>query len=73
MGVIDMIAVDPAYQRRGIARRLMDRSVDHMRERGMDIAALGTGGDPGHAPARALYEALGYTALPGVRYLKLLD
>ena len=51
----------------------MDRSVDHMRERGMDIAALGTGGDPGHAPARALYEALGYTALPGVRYLKLLD
>ena len=73
MGVIDMIAVDPAYQRRGIARRLMDRSVDHMRERGMDIAALGTGGDPGHAPARAVYEALGYTALPGVRYLKLLD
>ena len=73
MGVIDMIAVDPAYQRRGIARRLMDRSVDHMRERGMDIAAVGTGCDPGHAPARALYEALGYTALSGVRYLKLLD
>jgi GNAT superfamily N-acetyltransferase len=73
MGVVDMIAVDPAYQRRGVARRLMERSVDHMRERGMDIAAVGTGGDPGHAPARALYEALGYTALPGVRYLKLLD
>jgi GNAT superfamily N-acetyltransferase len=73
MGVIDMIAVDPAYQGRGIARRLMNRSVDHMRERGMDIAAVGTGGDPGHAPARALYEALGYTALSGVRYLKLLD
>jgi hypothetical protein len=44
-----------------------------MRERGMDIAAVGTGGDPGHAPARALYEELGYTALPVVRYLKLLD
>jgi len=73
MGVVDMIAVDPAYQRLGIARRLMDRSVAHMRERGMDIAAVGTGGDPGHAPARAFYDALGYTALPGVRYLKLLD
>jgi GNAT superfamily N-acetyltransferase len=73
MGVVDMIAVDPAYQRRGIATQLMDRSVEHMRERGMDIAAVGTGGDPGHAPARAVYEALGYTALPGVRYLKLLD
>jgi GNAT superfamily N-acetyltransferase len=72
MGVIDIIAVDPAYQRRGIATRLMDASIDHMRSRGMDIAAVGTGGDPGHAPARAAYEAYGFTALPGVRYLKLL-
>ena len=73
MGVVDMIAVDPAYQRRGTARLLMDHSIKHMRDRGMDIAAVGTGGDPGHAPARALYEALDFTALPGVRYLKLLD
>jgi GNAT superfamily N-acetyltransferase len=72
MGVVDMIAVDPRYQRRGIARQLMDRSAEHMRARGMDIAAVGTGGDAGHGPARALYESLGYTALPGVRYLTLL-
>jgi hypothetical protein len=51
----------------------MARSVEHMRAQGMDIAALGTGGDPGHGPARGLYESLGYTALPGVRYLRLLD
>jgi hypothetical protein len=51
----------------------MDRSIDHMRDRGMDIAAVGTGGAPGHAPARAVYETLGFTALPGVRYLKLLE
>jgi GNAT superfamily N-acetyltransferase len=73
MGVVDMIAVDPEYQQRGIARQLMDRCAEHMRASGMDIAAVGTGGDSGHAPARALYEALAYTALPGVRYLKLLD
>jgi GNAT superfamily N-acetyltransferase len=73
MGVVDMIAVDPHYQRRGIATRLMASAVDHMRAEGMDITALETGGDPGHGPARALYEALGYTPLPGVRYLKLLD
>jgi GNAT superfamily N-acetyltransferase len=72
MGVVDMIAVDPRYQRRGIAKLLMERSAEHMRAQGMDIAAAGTGGDPGHGPARALYEALGYTALPGVRYLRLL-
>jgi GNAT superfamily N-acetyltransferase len=73
MGVVDIIAVDPRYQRRGIARKLMERSTNHMREKGMDIAALGTGGDAGHSPARALYESLGYTALPGVRYLQLLN
>lgn len=73
MGVVDIIAVDPAYQRRGLATQLMTHAADHMRGRGMDIAAVGTGGDPGHAPARALYEALGYTALPVVRYLRLLD
>jgi GNAT superfamily N-acetyltransferase len=73
MGVVDIVAVDPAYQRRGIARQLMEKSIDHMRERGMDIAAVGTGGDPGHAPARAVYEDMGFTALPGVRYLRLLD
>lgn len=73
MGVVDIIAVDPAYQRRGIASQLMNHAADHMRGRGMDIAAVGTGGDPGHGPARAMYEASGYTALPVVRYLKLLD
>lgn len=72
MGVVDMIAVDPAFQRRGIATQLMNRAADHMREHGMDIAVVETGGDPGHAPARAMYERSGYTALPVVRYLELL-
>jgi GNAT superfamily N-acetyltransferase len=72
MGVVDIVAVDPAYQRRGIARELMARCADHMRAEGMDIAAVVTGGDAGHGPARGLYESLGYTALPGVRYLRLL-
>jgi GNAT superfamily N-acetyltransferase len=73
MGVVEIIAVDPLHQRRGIATELMDRAIDHMRSRGMDIAAVGTGGDRGHAPARAAYESYGFTALPGVRYLKLLE
>jgi GNAT superfamily N-acetyltransferase len=72
MGVVDMIAVDPAFQRRGIATALMNRLADHMREHGMDIAVVETGGDPGHAPARAMYERSGYTALPVVRYFELL-
>jgi len=71
--------IDPTGERlrlnhafRGIARLLMNRSTEHMRAKGIDIAAVGTGSDPGHSPARGLYESLGYTALPGVRYLRLL-
>ena len=73
MGVVDVIAVDPSYQREGIARQLMEHSADHMRAHGMDIAAVETGGDEGHAPARALYESLGYTPLPVMRYLNPLE
>ena len=63
MGVIDIIGVDPDFQRRGIASQLTRHALNHMRV-GMDIAAVGAGGDPGHAPARAAYEALGFTPLP---------
>ena len=64
MGVIDIIGVDPDFQRRGIASQLTRHALDHMRRCGMDIAAVETGGDPGHAPARAAYESLGFTSLP---------
>ena len=73
MGVIDMIAVDPDYQRRGIGTRLTEHAAEHMRARGMDIAVLETGGDPGHAPARAAYDKAGFTLLPIARFFRLLD
>jgi ribosomal protein S18 acetylase RimI-like enzyme len=73
MGVIDIIGVDPDYQRRGISSQLTEFATEHMRSRGMDIAVVETGGDPGHAPARAAYEAAGFTVLPIARYFRLLD
>jgi len=73
MGVIDIIGVDPDYQRRGVGSRLTEFATDHMRSRGMDIAVIETGGDPGHAPARAAYETAGFTLLPIARYFRLLD
>ena len=72
MGVIDIIGVDPDYQRRGISLRLTEVEIEHMRSRGMDIAVVETGGDPGHAPARAAYESAGFTRLPIGRYFRLL-
>jgi GNAT superfamily N-acetyltransferase len=73
MGVIDIIGVDPDYQQRGISSRLTKFATEHMRSRGMEIAMVETGGDPGHAPARAAYETAGFTLLPIARYFRLLD
>ena len=72
IGEIDMIAVDPKYQRAGIGRRLLDRALAEMSARGLPLSVIATGGDPGHAPARALYEAHGFTALPLVMYYRAL-
>ena len=71
-GEIEMIAVDPDHQRQGIATALIEHSMAWMRTAGLSLAAIGTGGDPGHAPARAAYEKAGFTPLPLVRYYQAL-
>ncbi|MFN0091542.1 MAG: GNAT family N-acetyltransferase [Acidimicrobiales bacterium] len=71
-GEIYMIAVDPTAQRRGIATLLTDLALEEMRARGIDLAIVATGGDPGHAPARAAYEKAGFTGAPQVWYARLL-
>ncbi len=72
MGEIYMIAVDPDFQRRGIAASLTSHSVEWFKKAGMSIAMVETGGDPGHAPARRAYEASGFWLLPVARYFKSL-
>ena len=73
MGAIEIIGVDPDHQLHDIGSQLTEFAVDHMKGRGMDIAVVETGGDSGHAPARALYEATSFTLLPVARYFRLLD
>ena len=72
IGEVYMIAVDPDSQRRGIARALIAHSERWLREAGMSVAMVETGGDPGHAPARSAYESAGYRVLPIARYFKKL-
>ena len=71
-GEIHMVAVDPAHQRAGHARALVEHALAELRDRGVGLAVVATGGDPGHAPARALYERFGFRALPLVRYYREL-
>jgi ribosomal protein S18 acetylase RimI-like enzyme len=72
MGEIYMIAVDPDFQRRGIATRLTSHSLEWFRQAGMSIAMVETGADPGHAPARRTYESSGFRLLPVARYFRSL-
>lgn len=70
MGEIHMIAVDPDYQRQGIAKALTDHAMTYFRAAGMTTAMAETGGDQGHEPARRTYEAAGFRAFPSVRYFR---
>ena len=71
-GEIYMIAVDPDYQNQGIGLTLVNFAVDRVTELGLPLAEIGTGGDPGHAPARHVYEKAGFTPVPLIRYYKAL-
>ncbi len=69
-GEVQLLAVQPEYQNLGIGTELNNLALKKMKESGMKLAVVGTGGEPSHAPARRSYEKAGYTALPLVRYYK---
>ncbi|MBV9710915.1 MAG: GNAT family N-acetyltransferase [Ktedonobacteraceae bacterium] len=67
-GEVELLAVHPEFQNHGIGTEVNRFVLEKMKENGIKLAIVGTGGDPGHAPARRTYEKAGYTALPIVRY-----
>lgn len=71
-GEVLFLAVHPDHQNVGIGTELNDFALKKMKDSGMKLAVVGTGGDPSHAPARRSYEKAGYTGLPLVRYYKAL-
>lgn len=72
LGEVYMIAVDPDCQGRGIGSALMTVALTWMTDAGLSVAMVETGGDPGHAPARRIYEKLGFGVVPVARYYKKL-
>ena len=72
VGEVQMLAVHPEYQNHGIGTELNTFALQKLKEGGMKLAVVGTGGDEGHAPARRSYQKAGYTGLPLMRYYKAL-
>ncbi|WP_234473598.1 MULTISPECIES: N-acetyltransferase [unclassified Streptomyces] len=71
-GSVELLAVDPEHQGRDVGTTLTEFASTWMKEAGVTLASIWTGGDPGHAPARRTYEKAGYTALPLARNYKAL-
>jgi ribosomal protein S18 acetylase RimI-like enzyme len=71
-GRLEMVAVLPEARRRGIGNALCREALDRLRDREVSVVHIGTGGDAFHAPARRLYESLGFSGFPVVDYSKAL-
>jgi ribosomal protein S18 acetylase RimI-like enzyme len=72
MGEISMLAVDPDHKDGGIGSALTKFALERLKDDGMKVAMVETGGDPGHAAARRTYEKAGFVLLPIARYFKNL-
>ena len=70
VGEIDMLAVDPDRQGAGVGSALLNHALAELKHAGVDLAVIATGGDPGHGPARALYERAGFRGFRLMRYYR---
>jgi ribosomal protein S18 acetylase RimI-like enzyme len=73
IGEITLNAVHPGHAGKGIGTALYDHALAALKAAGMQLATVGTGGDPSHAPARRAYEKAGFSVhLPSIyMYRKL--
>jgi len=71
-GRLDRVAVHPDARHQGVARRLCVSAIADLKQRGITVVHVGTGGDAFHAPARALYESLGFIPYPTVDYARTI-
>ncbi|WP_315312567.1 hypothetical protein [Rothia dentocariosa] len=71
-----IVSYSPAYWEALLdisLRELMEHAYAQIKDAGMRMVMVETGGDSGHAPARALYESEGFVRWPVARYFKDLS
>jgi GNAT superfamily N-acetyltransferase len=67
-----MVAVLTDFQGRGIGSALIEFAPCWMKDAGMPVAMVETGGVTGHQRARHTYEKVGFELWPVARYFKKL-
>jgi GNAT superfamily N-acetyltransferase len=73
VGEIGLNAVHPDHAGQGVGTAMYRHVLARMREGGMAVASVGTGGDPSHAPARRAYAKAGFgPAIPSLTLYRLL-
>ncbi|WP_223789611.1 GNAT family N-acetyltransferase [Marinicella meishanensis] len=73
VGEIGLNAVDPTMAGQGIGTKMYQEVLQLMRQAGVQVATVATGGDPSHAPARKAYENAGFdVSIPSVWYCQKL-
>lgn len=72
-GVIEILGVRAHRRSSGAGRALCEHAFASMRHHGVEVIEIGTGGDDFHAPARRLYESLGFSLVPVAAYLRTID
>ena len=63
IGSVAYNAVHSDFRGRGIGTEIVSRALDELRQAGMRIAMAGTGLGDEHAPARRVYEKVGFRTL----------
>ena len=71
-GRLQLVAVHPHARRRGVGSAVCRAALAQLKQRGVSVVHIGTGGDAFHAPARRLYESLGFTGYPVVDYTRAI-
>jgi GNAT superfamily N-acetyltransferase len=73
IGEIGLNAVHPDHAGKGIGTWMYEQVMARMKDLGMALATVGTGGDASHAAARRAYDKAGFgPALPSIYLYKLL-
>ena len=72
-GEVVILAVAEAHRRAHLGKALCQYAFDEMTRKGVEVVTIGTGGtDAFHAPARALYESMGFIPVHVAVYFRQL-